>query len=860
MTLAIAPPASAQLSWCERIEAGPDEVLGTADDRLDCRQGQDGGQSTDCYETVTDEWVFGGPECSDCLRTLFLPVQCPGTVSFGFSGNQHEIRVDAITGGVATPLPLILRNTCTVELEAGAEYPYCDGCGTPEGRLASKRYESTVLEKPADSCVSALYGPLPELPCLPVRDEGFSVRIGRPLDAAAPDTDGSGFLEADEMDGLPCSICREPECDCGSETRRNRAELEQATYVEVANVPAPTVLRLTITSGDTLFLAASSCTDPFGPDYSLMYGNQADAEALLDPTPAPRLELDPDPGLGYALVSALGCPGSARVRVTTCNRGNAAADIAPFRLIDQDGGGGSVFDGDQTAHPTDPACQTPILPGECRTCEWDVPLSPGRLPETELELVLDPDDLLAECDEASSPETCAPHLRHATIQPCRQPACGAVASAVADREELCLGESLNADASATTSGTCAGTMLFTFETEGGDPIPGGAAGPSAVRVLTPDATGDIGLRVHAECDVDPTCRSSTDLLPLSVGPGVALDFPSALSVTAEGECALRIDWDAPVAGEGSFTYELYRADSLPVPLDAAHLIAAGLADTSFLDAGWNGVVAYRVVAVADCDREPNGGGDSALTMPLDSTPPTFGGITDTRDLGFCEVEVLWDETTAMDACSGVASYNIYRDNGVGHAGETLVASGVPGSPHVDTTPGNGTWVYVVRAVDAAGNEEGNEVFQQESENSCTNDFPRDAGMDRENGVDPPNADGGAPPPARPGDEEIVVSGFRRLEGVGDMSIRWTASPDEGGLYLVTYSVLRGSLDSLRRGAYDHALATADSCGITGHQALLSDQPTGSHYYLVAAVAGDNATFGYDSSGQERVSAGVCYLP
>jgi len=110
----------------------------------------------------------------------------------------------------------------------------------------------------------------------------------------------------------------------------------------------------------------------------------------------------------------------------------------------------------------------------------------------------------------------------------------------------------------------------------------------------------------------------------------------------------------------------------------------------------------------------------------------------------------------------------------------------------------------------------------------------------------------------PGGEPVVL-GMWQGPGVGDMRINWSAPPDEGGPYLVTYTVLRGSIAALTEGRYDHELAASDACGISLHEALLPDQAGGSHYSLVAVVAGDNATFGYDWSGQERPAAEVCYL-
>jgi hypothetical protein len=208
---------------------------------------------------------------------------------------------------------------------------------------------------------------------------------------------------------------------------------------------------------------------------------------------------------------------------------------------------------------------------------------------------------------------------------------------------------------------------------------------------------------------------------------------------------------------------------------------------------------------------------------------------------------------------------VYRDHGVAHRGRTRIASLVPASPYIDTTPGNGTWVYVVRAEDAAGREEQNDVFQQESEGSCRNNFPGDAGLGPDGGVDSPNADRLRAAPATHGDRRELPGGDlgRPIISAGPwddgrLRLRWSASIDEGGLYPVTYSVLRGDLDLLRTTGYSHALAAPTSCGLTLHELILDDEIDGrSSYYLVVAVSGDNATFGYDSSGRELPAATVC---
>jgi len=306
-------------------------------------------------------------------------------------------------------------------------------------------------------------------------------------------------------------------------------------------------------------------------------------------------------------------------------------------------------------------------------------------------------------------------------------------------------------------------------------------------------------------------------------------------VVPQGDCGLRVEWDPATGGSGGIVYDLYRHTSTPVPLAPAHLVASGLTDASYLDGvAWGSDYAYRVVARDSCavpgpQAEPNGGGDSLLQAPVDTTPPLFDGVTEVGEASPCSMVVQWDETTAVDRCSGLSHYSIYRDSGTAHAGGTL-AGGATSPPWEDTPPGSGVWTYVVRAVNGAGIEEGNEVFLEQEATSCLWPFPRDAG--------------GSRTAAGPGSADIRIS--------------WEGSPDEGGLYPVTYAVLRGSLEDLESDGYTYTLVDPAACGITENEYIMESQVDDfSYYYVIVPVSGENATFGFDSRGVERPEAPVC---
>jgi len=277
----------------------------------------------------------------------------------------------------------------------------------------------------------------------------------------------------------------------------------------------------------------------------------------------------------------------------------------------------------------------------------------------------------------------------------------------------------------------------------------------------------------------------------------------------------------------------------PVRRDTPYLVVSGLEATTYLDSqAWGPEYSYRVVARDACTDPmpqtlPNAGGDSPPETPPDTQPPSFAGVSDVEDIGACHARVHWDEATAIDTCSGIDHFVIFRDHGAAHVGETVVGTATA-SPYVDASPGNGVWTYVVRAVDRAGNEEHNMVFIEAAENSCADVYPRDARLHNDRNVNP------------------------RTTATQQVRIAWEPSPDEGGPYPVTYAILRGNLRQLRLGDYDYVLVHPAACGLTDHEYLMENQVDGvSYYYVVVAVSGDNATYGYDSAGTERREEDVC---
>jgi len=329
-------------------------------------------------------------------------------------------------------------------------------------------------------------------------------------------------------------------------------------------------------------------------------------------------------------------------------------------------------------------------------------------------------------------------------------------------------------------------------------------------------------------------NSGGDSAPARIAPII---FDSAINVADMGGCRLQLDWGPATGGGGEIVYDIYRATTRPVPLDGAHMVTAGRRDTGYVDTlAWGPAYSYRVVARDECrdptpHTRPNGGGDSPPASPVDTRPPTFPGIEDVQDTATpCRVVVHWDEGRAWDDCSGISHYVIYRDRDVANAGETVVVNALS-SPYEIPSRGNGPWVYVVRAVDRAGNGEQNLAFVEEMENSCP----------------------------IPGDARLTSgSNVRRPDIDGSIRIEWEPSPDEGGPEPVSYTVLRGPLLDLQTAGYTYTMVDPAACDITDHFYVMADQVDGvAYYYVIAPVSGPNATFGFDWRGVERPEAPVC---
>jgi hypothetical protein len=208
--------------------------------------------------------------------------------------------------------------------------------------------------------------------------------------------------------------------------------------------------------------------------------------------------------------------------------------------------------------------------------------------------------------------------------------------------------------------------------------------------------------------------------------------------------------------------------------------------------------------------------DSRVLTIQDTTPPLSTGILDATYFSPCTVTLDWP---VDDDCSGILVHEIWRStvSPVQTIPANHVAS-VPTFPHADTVEANGTYFYLVRAVNGlAMTLDSNEA--PVIVGACT---------------------------GRP--EEVEILRLSCASGVLEASWDPAAAAD-------SYNVYRGSLASLAAGSYDHTEVGA--CGIPGTtDSSLSCEADGNGYYYL--VVGDNiigeGSYGTSSSAVPRDTA------
>ncbi|HVV81874.1 MAG TPA: fibronectin type III domain-containing protein [Kofleriaceae bacterium] len=221
-----------------------------------------------------------------------------------------------------------------------------------------------------------------------------------------------------------------------------------------------------------------------------------------------------------------------------------------------------------------------------------------------------------------------------------------------------------------------------------------------------DAAGNV--------DANVVQRSATTPALVDVQPPA---FAGVTSATAAGDSSIRLTWDAGTDNltlAGNLVYRIYRATSPGSESFAAPTYVTAPGATSFVATGLAPLTPY-VFVVRAVDQAGNHDGNTVergATTTADGTPPVFAGLTGAAPAGSSSITLAWNPATDDLTPAAALVYDVYRATTAGaesFAQPTYTsAPGATGLVATGLAPST-TYAFVVRARDAAGNDDTNTV-------------------------------------------------------------------------------------------------------------------------------------------------------
>lgn len=210
------------------------------------------------------------------------------------------------------------------------------------------------------------------------------------------------------------------------------------------------------------------------------------------------------------------------------------------------------------------------------------------------------------------------------------------------------------------------------------------------------ATPDLSL-----CAAEPTFAGLASAQPGASCGEVDLSWPAGSS-----NCSF-----------GTLTYDLYRSTTPGFTPSPANRVAAGLGGTGLTDTALEPGQQYHylVRAVDSAGVEDQNAVEVSVTSPVDPDvkAPVFAGLASAAASGTdCgQVALVWDN--AVETCSLPVRYEIHRSSDPGFVPDAASLVGVTfGTGFIDTSVDlDEPFTYLVRAVDATGNQEANDTRQ-----------------------------------------------------------------------------------------------------------------------------------------------------
>ena len=232
------------------------------------------------------------------------------------------------------------------------------------------------------------------------------------------------------------------------------------------------------------------------------------------------------------------------------------------------------------------------------------------------------------------------------------------------------------------------------------------------RIRVSAADGGTGDLVEAAIDDVRVDEVVCDLTPPCF---VAPSFAGATGALPGSSCAeTDVSWSAATSNctNATISYNLYRSTTPGFTPGPGSLVVSGLGGTSFHDDLLQPGVDYHYIVRAFDSRsgEDTNLVQESVTAPAgaDTVAPQFAGLESVSSGPACG-ELLLGWSAAAETCSGPVRYEVYRSTTPGFTpGPANLVASTLSSGFTDTAlmPAGG-FQYVVRAVDTAGNDDGN---------------------------------------------------------------------------------------------------------------------------------------------------------
>ena len=225
------------------------------------------------------------------------------------------------------------------------------------------------------------------------------------------------------------------------------------------------------------------------------------------------------------------------------------------------------------------------------------------------------------------------------------------------------------------------------------PAPPGSA--TLVLVVPAAAASKDPTRVYVARGVTKSGRPGAPSARVAV-PLVTLPDPPADVVSRVTETAVVLEWKPPAPGAAPLAFNVYRAEDLRQPLNAAPLAEPTFA---FAEAQFGSDYCFRVRSVLvakDAAVEGDPSAESCVT-PRDTFPPAAPSRPDAVATAG-QINLIWDPSTEKD----LAGYLVLRGEAPEGALQPLTPSPIKDARYSDTAVQHGVrYVYVMVAVDGA---------------------------------------------------------------------------------------------------------------------------------------------------------------